>query len=218
MFPSNTANNIINRTTPTIKHLAQLGLCIISSFVKLINLCYLVRCQGSPAAFLTFRISILCLFIGHVIIVSANPKMSRVATGRVIASVTNTHPGWNRAKSKLVGCSMSSLISFSVVRSSVTFTQAWALPFPTLIRACLLNLRPKFVLCSCFPNFWINQNCLKLAATRLAASDLFSLDSNKGGLTNRASTTKLWHTVPPYRYGHALGCSTSARAFCVHLS
>ncbi len=89
-------------------------------------------------------LSTLSFFIRHIIILRAFPKMSRIATGRVIARVADRHSGVYRSIGQQVGKSMSRCAPTPDDYPPVTSGSIRAAsPRPALVKSTLAYSSPK---------------------------------------------------------------------------
>lgn len=73
----------------------------------------------------------------------AKPEMCRVDAGWIVARVTNKHAVWNWPVMHFVTYARGDLIAAISVDHAIAVAKFAALPFPAIIWAALVNLRPK---------------------------------------------------------------------------
>ncbi len=96
------------------------------------------------ACFASSRLSPLCQFIGHIVGLSANPKMIWSSAGRIVTAMENTHARWDRAIVDYPAKAMSSGLLCGAATESddaISTDICSARPQPTTVG--LFNLLPK---------------------------------------------------------------------------
>lgn len=98
-----------------------------------VRMAFALRSCGS-----SFHISVM-----NIIAVGSQPKVSRIATDRIIARMTDTEPRGDRANYILIYDSMRSIRSSRVLQFAIAIFVSCALPRPTIIASAFRNIYPR---------------------------------------------------------------------------
>jgi hypothetical protein len=117
-----------------------------SAFVKALSrFNHLFVCEFSVRMVRAMHLPILSNFIRYVIVICSQKQVTRIATGRVIALVQHPKSFWYWAMRQLPGDPMGRDNMMVNLDLPVALAASISLPFPTIIRAENLHLRPEML-------------------------------------------------------------------------
>jgi hypothetical protein len=117
-----------------------------SAFVKALSrFNHLFVCEFSVRMVRAMHLPILSNFIRYVIVICSQKQVTRIATGRVIALVQHPKSFWYWAMRQLPGDSMGRDNMMVNLDLPVALAASVSLPFPTIISAENLHLRPEML-------------------------------------------------------------------------
>jgi hypothetical protein len=93
-----------------------------------------------------------CNHIFHVVKMGTCKQVGRIATGRIVAMMTNENVVCNRAVSRYIGVAMRARVLYPIPKDTVSTVTARRSPFPALIRAAFVYLFPKAFRWSLIPS------------------------------------------------------------------
>lgn len=133
---------VANRGVGDMKLSCEFGLVKAMRRIEISNGLHLLFCELAVAILLAPCLAVFLAFVSDVILMSADPQMSGIYAGRIVAPMQNVFVLRDRADQKTVGESMSGSLATSKADNSIA-TMLFPSPVPTFSNRRFFYTRPK---------------------------------------------------------------------------